>query len=200
MIPKFITTRPHSSQSLLLDWDTPGTIGSQATIDNSNRNYTINGNTVSVHHELIDADGIPQDLLFLRHQTDPNGIRDWPGNFAPNDAVLWTNNIGMHDGEIGVDFKVAVTSAGAQIQTRQPGKKKNGTDLFFTARIKAYDGALLVAAFDMRCKYTKDADNSSQFIGVSADRITRIEFRVGDPVIREFYVQGFAINKLTLQP
>ncbi|NOT84246.1 MAG: hypothetical protein HOP02_05545 [Methylococcaceae bacterium] len=189
-----LTKRPKTSKAVEIDWDTPATVGALVIIENGNNTFTSGGVTVTVNHHWFDANGDPEDSLYLRHQSDPNGRRDWPGNFAPNAALLWTERLGGLDGPIQVRFHKPVQCAGAQIQTREPGLEDKGK---FVAMLKAYDvDHKPLGAFTCKCLSGANADDKAQFMGITGSGIASIEFSVDAAK----YPNGFAINFLSVIP
>jgi hypothetical protein len=193
MTCELITKRPASSNAVEIDWDTPETVGNLIIIGEGNNAFESGGVSVTVNHHWFDANGEPEDSLYLRHQSDPNGRRDWPGNFAPNAALLWTEVLGGLDGPTQVIFNKPVQCAGAQIQTRESGKLEEK----FVASIKAYDvDHKPLGAFSCKCLSSANADDKAQFIGITGSGIASIEFSVD----AADYPQGFAINFLSVIP
>jgi hypothetical protein len=191
-----MTKRPAASKAVKIDWDTPETVGSLAIIDDGTT-FQNEAVSVTVHHHRIDANGEAGDLLFLKHQTDPNGARDWPGNFSPNDALLWTEILGRLDGPIQIIFNKPVQSVGAQIQTREPGHLEGKDKGKFVALIKAFGvDHTPLGVFTCKCLSSPNADDKAQFIGVTGSGIASIEFNVDAAE----YPQGFAINFLSVIP
>jgi hypothetical protein len=197
MTCELITKRPTSSKAVEIDWDTTDTVGNIVIIGEGNNIFESDGASVTVNHHWFDTNGEPGDSLYLHHQTDPNGRRDWPGNFAPNAALLWTHVLGGLDGPIQVIFNKPIQCAGAQIQTRGPGRLEGKDKGKFVAMIKAYGvGRIPLGAFTCKCLSSANADNKAQFIGVKDSEIACIEFSVD----AADYPQGFAINFLSVIP
>lgn len=100
---------------------------------------------------------------------------NWPGNFAPGDRLLWTQN---NAGPVAVfDFDALIQGAGAQIQADSLGA--------FTATIQAFDSlnnSLGLFSFNGNSTLTS-GDNSAIFIGIQSTLtdIKRIEFNVSVP-------------------
>lgn len=126
----------------------------------------------------------------LTGPADPMERRDqsfggWAGNFAPGDALLWTNDA---DGPLTIEFDVPVFGAGAQIQRDAYGD--------FQALIEAYDGGGgLLGSFLALGTSNGDGDNSAIFLGVLSDvaNIKKIVYDVDGGT------QDFAINLLSLK-
>ena len=188
-----------------IDWDNLGG-QKKAVISDDGTNVFLNGAvSVRVFHMWRNTtqSGQKGDSLMLRHQTvtDPalSKFRDWPGNFAPLAALLWTDRLDPHDGFIDIVFNdhvngPTVEAAGVQIQTLDKGALNGQGE--FTAFVRAFDlnGALL-GEFSSSCSYSNAGDDSATFIGVTGGGISRIEFSVGDPKTGEFYPNGFVVNR-----
>jgi len=197
MTCELITKRPATSKAVEIDWDTPETVGALVIVDEGNNTFESKGVSVTVNHHWFDANGGPENSLYLRHQSDPNGRRDWPGNFSPNAALLWTNVLGGLDGPIQVVFNKPVQCAGAQIQTRESGHLEGKDKGKFVAMIKAYGvGRTPLGAFTCKCVSSANSDDKAQFIGVTGSGISCIEFSVD----ASDYPQGYAINFLSVIP
>lgn len=192
-----------------IDWDVPG--GRQkGVIGDDGTNVFANGPvSVMVFHTWRNPNnGTKGDSLLLRHQTivapAPGKFRDWPGNFAPLAALLWSQELDPHDGPIEIAFNdhlqgPTVEAAGVQIQTLDIGTLNGKGE--FTATVQAFglNGAPL-CQFSAPCAYSNAGDDSATFIGVRGGGISRIEFSVGNPTTGEFYANGFAINRLSVVP
>lgn len=108
----------------------------------------------------------------------------WAGNFAPGDALLFTNS---NAGPMVISFDAPVEAAGAQIQRNTFGS--------FTATIEAYDGSNnLLGSFDVAGDSTSAGDNAAIFVGVQATsaEIARIEYSV------DSVTEDFSINQLDI--
>lgn len=107
----------------------------------------------------------------------------WAGNFAPNNALLWTQG---NPGPLQLTFSQAVRGVGTQIQANLYGS--------FTTVIEAFNsGGISLGSFTLPGNSTGSGDNSAIFIGVLSDNadIAKVLFNVqGD--------QDFAINQVSL--
>jgi hypothetical protein len=116
---------------------------------------------------------------------------EWSGNFAPNDALLWTGNIitGNPDsGPVTLAFATAVGGVGMQIQPDQIPSK-------FMASITAFDsGNNNLGSFTEMGMSTAANDGSAIFLGVqsSSSNISRILINITMPSGIDF-----AFNRLT---
>jgi hypothetical protein len=180
-----VADRIKLKDAIVFDWDRGRKTSVPATIDNSNGTFTTDDLTVTVSHSWRDADGNLQNSLSLRHQSAP-GTPDWPGNFQPGEAILWTKNQGRDDGPICVKFQKPVSAAGAQIQILGSGP--------FTGILTVYDSmGREVGKVSQPCQSSSAGDDSATFLGVKGPDIGCIEFSTQDR-----HPTGFAINRLSV--
>lgn len=181
----FVADRIKLNNALVIDWDRGKKTSVPATIDNRNCTFTTDDMTVALSHYWHDADGKLWSSLLRRHQSAP-GKADWPGNFLPGEAILWTENQDPHDGPIRIKFLKPVSAAGAQIQILEPGP--------FTGVLTVYDSTgQAVAEFSQACTSSSAGDDSATFLGVEGPDIGCIEFWTQD-----LHPTGFAINRLSV--
>jgi hypothetical protein len=112
----------------------------------------------------------------------------WSGNFAPLDALLWTN-VGPN-GPITMNFGSPISGGGVQIQNFFFGA--------FTGTVDAYNGGgTLLGSFTVPGNSNNNSDNSAIFIGIqdlSGANITRLVFGTSNSNQN----QDFAINRMVL--
>ena len=111
----------------------------------------------------------------------------WNGNFAPGDALLFTDG---PFGPITIDFATAILGVGFQIQANTV----NNTP--FTATLTAFDsmGNMLGSPFMVAGISNNAADNSAPFLGIldTLPEISRIVFDTDGQ-------GGFAINLMSIR-
>jgi hypothetical protein len=110
----------------------------------------------------------------------------WAGNFAPGDALLFTN---FTDGPIILDFASPIWGGGTQIQGNWYGA--------FNGTVEAFDSAnLSLGSFTLGGTSNGASDNSAIFLGVTSDtgNIKKLAFNVINPVNPD----DFAVNKVDL--
>jgi hypothetical protein len=165
----FVNSRPALGGNDFVDWN--AALGPLFTsVPNPSNFNSNNGLPMSV--------SMPGVQPFQRLDQN-NG---WGGNFAPGDALLFTN---FSAGPITITFSQPVTGAGAQIQQNQYGA--------FTATLQAFD-SLGNPIGNFNGTSNGNADNSAIFVGALSDsaNISSIVFSVpGNP-------SGFAINRLDI--
>ena len=182
---KLLDDRSQVKDSIVVDWDRGRKTFVPSTIDNRNCTFTVDDVIVVVSHCWHDADGKLFNSLIRRHQSAPKNP-DWPGNFQPGEAILWTDNQDPHDGPIRIKFQEPVSAAGAQIQILDKGP--------FTAVLTVYDSTgQQVAELTHKGQSTSDGDDSAIFIGVEGPDISCIEFETED-----LSPTGLAINRLSI--
>jgi hypothetical protein len=169
-VPVMVTDRASLGGNDFVDW---AVLGPSYTVVASPFTIASNSSRVmcTVSNPTDDFERLDQD----------NG---WFGNFAPGDAVLWTN---FTVGPMIIEFDHPVIAAGAQIQGILPGT--------FTAKLEVYDVSnTLIASFTLPGNSTGSDDNSAIFLGVSdtGPTIKRIVYSVDNTS------QAFAINRLAL--
>jgi len=111
----------------------------------------------------------------------------WNGNFAPGDALLFTNFTG---GPMIFDFSGPVAGAGTQVQQSYYGE--------FVATVSVFDVAdTLLGSFSLAGLSDSAGDNSAIFLGVLSDAldIGRIEYAVSPQDVNNM---GFTINRMDL--
>lgn len=172
--PVLVTSRSALGGTDFIDWADAGASFTQVT-----NPFAINSNgglNVNVSK--------PSPGPFERRD-EGNG---WAGNFAPGDALMWTNDTA---GPMSLSFSSLVFGGGAQIQQDSYGA--------FTAVISAYDsGGNLLASFTLAGNGTSGEDNSAIFIGIldTVADISRIEIGMfqsdEDFAINQFDLVGFA--------
>lgn len=184
---KLLDDRSKVEDAVVIDWDRGRNTSVPATIDNRNCTFTVADVTAVVSHCWHDADGRLFNSLIRRHQS-AQGNPDWPGNFAPGEAILWTDNQDPHDGPLRIKFQEPVSAAGAQVQILGKGP--------FTAVLTVYDSSgQLVAELMQKGQSTSAGDDSAIFMGVKGPDIACIEFETED-----FSPSGLAINRLSVAP
>ena len=117
----------------------------------------------------------------------------WSGNFAPGDALLFTNAFTQDINQItltGFDGP-GIVSGGAQIQANFYGN--------FVARIEAFDATnVSLGFFDVNGLSSGAGNNSAPFIGVTSDTpITSLSLSV---LSARAYKSSFAINRFDFSP
>jgi hypothetical protein len=132
--------------------------------------------------------------------SDPANFPGWHGNFAPGDALLFTN---FNPGPLTLDLiplfgGTGVLGVGTQIQPNIYGS--------FRAIISAFDSSgTQLDRFTITGFSSANADNSAIFIGVLSDRpnISRIAFSIDgsgfDINNNPEFVGEFAINQVSLK-
>lgn len=182
---ELLEDRDEVKEPVVIDWDRGRKSSVPTTIDNRNCTFTADDVTAVVSHCWHDADGRLFNSMIRRHQS-AQGNPDWPGNFAPGEAILWTDNQDPHDGPLRVKVQEPVSAIGAQVQILAEGP--------FTAVLTVYDSAgQLVAELTRKGQSTSAGDDSAIFLGVQGPDISCIEYSIADPCPR-----GFAINRLSV--
>jgi len=171
-----VTNRAALNGNDFIDWRTAGS------------EYTQLGNPFNITSNLGDIVTVSKALSGNFERRDQSS--GWNGNFAPGDAVLWTQNSSNNTNPISIfDFNGSgVSAVGTQIQA----------DFFgtFVARIEAFDvNNNSLGFFTVNGNSTSDGDNSAIFIGVrSTDTpIARIAFSL-DSATQD--IGDFAINRV----
>jgi hypothetical protein len=112
-------------------------------------------------------------------------VGNWSGNFAPGDALLWTNNV--NNAELILDFSTEIFGGIAQLQTKRRGD--------FEVSILAFDAGGRRVNLDITATGTSTgaADNSAIYIGTATEHanIRRLVF-----IVRGTTPNDFAINRL----
>ncbi|MBS0168764.1 MAG: hypothetical protein JSR62_00300 [Nitrospira sp.] len=179
--------RSQVEDAVVIDWDRGRTISVPTTIDNRNCTFTVDDVTVVVSHCWHDTDGRLFNSLIRRHQSE-RGNPDWPGNFQPGEAILWTADQDPHDGPLRIKFQEPVSAAGAQVQVLRKGP--------FTAVLTVFNSSgEEVAQLTQKGESTSTGDGSAVFLGIKGPDISCIEFDTED-----FSPSGVAINRLSVTP
>lgn len=166
----FVTDRTALGANDSVDW---GSLGSEFTTVGSPFSITSSGGT--------NLDVSLSSGSFQRRDQSSG----WSGNFAPGDALLWTQG---NLGPLEIDFSTAVSGAGAQIQANQYGS--------FTGIIEAFDSlGSSLGSFNLAGLSSGSSDNSAIFLGISSDsaNIDRLTFSLANGS------SDFAINQLDLR-
>jgi hypothetical protein len=111
---------------------------------------------------------------------------EWSGNFAPGDAVMYTQ---QNPGPFSLSFANPILGVGAQIQNSFYG--------VFTGVISAFDNSNgLLGSFSLNGNSTSAGDNSAIFLGLrdTTASISRIEFDVS----QGSETRNFGINRLDI--
>lgn len=162
-----VSSRPALGTDDSVDWATLGP--SFTSVPNP---FTINstgGKTLNVSQP---------DESFQRLDQN-NG---WAGNFAPGDALLFTN---YNQGPITINFTSPIAGGGAQIQSNYSGP--------FIGTIEAFNsGGDSLGSFSFSGNSNNNADNSAKFIGLrsTAVDVDKLVFSTTNNDV------GFAINQL----
>jgi len=111
----------------------------------------------------------------------------WGGNFAPGDALLWTN---YNPGPLDIVFSGGVGAFATQIQSNYFGTGQ--------ALISAYDASsTLLGSFSVPSTSNSNGDDSTALVGVAIDGgdnpIARISLDISG-----FSGTDFAINEISL--
>lgn len=166
--PSLVTSRPALAGNDFVDWSG---FGPQSTVVPNLS--TLSSNSAAVTVTVSDASG---PLVRIDQSSG------WNGNFAPGDALLWS----QATGPMVIEFSVPVSAAGAQIQNDSFGP--------FTAQIDVFDpSSSPLVTFMVAGNSDSAADNSAIFVGVqdTSATIKRIEYRMVSN-------QDFTINRLDL--
>lgn len=160
-----------------LDWGTTGAVG--ALLPNP---FNVESDMGSWAH----VSQMNSANFQLRQQSNPVSSKNWNGNFAPNDTVLWTH---FSNGPITITFDTLMMAAGAQIQPNTVGA--------FDGKIQAFDdwgGSL--GAFSFHGMSNQHADNSAVFMGLqsSSANIRKLVFSVNGQ-----WGADFAIDRVDLR-
>lgn len=109
----------------------------------------------------------------------------WSGNFAPGDALIFTN---FNSGPFSLSFANPIFGVGAQIMQDHYG--------VFNGVISAFDNSnVLLGSFSLEGESNGLVDNSAIFLGLrdTTASISRVEFDVNSDRARDF-----AINRLDI--
>jgi hypothetical protein len=171
----FVSSRSALGGNDYVDW---GTLGPNGTPVSNPFNITSNlGDTLTV------------SMVATGNFERRDQSLGWNGNFAPGDALLWTNTSNNSNNPISVfNFDVGVAAVGTQIQANFFGG--------FVARIEAFDaGNNSLGFFTVNGLSTWAGDNSAIFLGVRSTTtpIARIAFSLDSASSN---LADFAINRL----
>lgn len=180
------------SQAALILVGTRAGLGGNDHINwaNAGANFSNPSNPFNVNTNL--GDSVTVSMPAAHSFQRLNQGAGWSGNFAPGDALLYTNDTGNFQNPISIfNFDGAgVSAAGAQIQANFFGA--------FVGRIEAFDSANnSLGFFNVNGNSTSAADNSAIFLGVrsTTTMISRIAFSVDSGVNGD---ASFAINRVDL--
>jgi hypothetical protein len=183
-----VTSRAALAGTDSVDW---GTLGPQWTVvPNPSTVLSTRGVSVTVSKTVADS----FRTLVEKGPGYPSGA--WIGNFAPGDAVLWTNDAGPNSGRrnpINLNFGgTTVAAGGAQIDL----DIATGASTNFTAEVDAYDASRnLLASFTEMGVATTAEDNSAIFIGISSSSANIYQIAVSIKDSKNGEKGDFAINK-----
>lgn len=169
-VPSLIVTRAGLGANDFIDWGVLGVPGTTV-----NDPFNILSNSGAVTATVTNPTG-----NFFRFNQN-NG---WNGNFAPGDALLFTN---FTAGPIDINFNIPVFGAGAQIQQNTFGAFTGTIDIF------AADDTTLLASFSLPGNSNSAGDNSAIFLGGLDTSAT-----IGRIVLDIAGTNDFAINRLSL--
>lgn len=169
-----------------VDWSSLGLagteLGSGISVTATNYGTTVTVST-STETNLRRVDQTPPFTI---------GIPNWNGNFAPEDALLWTYNV--DEAKIIFDFSTEIFGGIAQVQSEELGE--------FTGSLLAFDefgNQVGSTVFEIAGESTDLANNSAIFLGqlVNSGNVRRLVFSAylgHDP--DSFIPTDFAINRL----
>ncbi len=167
-----VTSRSDLGENDTLDWSVLGS--SLSSVSSPFTVSSTGGNTIT--------GSIPYNNSLQRLDQGSG----WNGNFAPGDAVLWTNN---NPGPLQLNFSQAIRGFGTQIQQDSFGS--------FTAVIEAFNSSgTSLGSFTLPGDSTSAGNNSAIFIGVLSDNsdIAKLLLNVQDS---QNSPQDFGINKVS---
>lgn len=162
------------------DWSTLGSDG--AVISNGTTT------TADAYGTIVTVSTSTGTDMVRKTQYNPSSLTgSWDGNFAPGDALLWTNNV--NEAQIIFDFSTDIFGGIAQLQSEQLGE--------FTGSLMAFDefGNPTGITISAQGESTQLEDNSALYLFTLEDdaNVHRLVFSVtdfsGSPI-------DFAINRL----
>jgi hypothetical protein len=181
-----VTNRADIGATDSIDW---GVLGPPFTVIPTNP-FTI----ASVHGVNVT---VSKPVGMFERRDENHAAGGWSGNFAPLDALLWTQPDG---GPVTLNFgAVGIDAGGAQIQPDSFGR--------FIARIEAFDamgnslGSFTEEGNSTTTPQDVPADNSAIFIGVRSDQLNihRLTFSLDlappdNPTPQDFAINRFDFN------
>ena len=164
-----VTSRSALGANDTLDWSSLGS--EYSSISSPFTTVSTGGNTVT--------GSIPSGSFQRSNQSS-----GWNGNFAPGDALLWTQG---NPGPLQLTFSQSVRGVGTQIQANVFGP--------FTAVIEAFNsGGTSLGSFTLPSNSTSGRDNSAIFIGVLSDNADIAKLLLNLQDNKEFAINQVSFN------
>lgn len=179
---------PLSAEAAVYFWENRGDLGVTDSIDWSDLGvaYTVVSQPFAIQTAVRGwSAGVAKATAGAVERRDQGD--GWSGNFAPGDALLWTQDSA---GPLSLTFSIPVGAVGMQIQ------KADQSNPIFYATIEAFDASdTSLGAFEREGYSSNTGDGSALFIGIHSTEpnIARIDVNV-------LFQFDFAINQVSLVP